>query len=106
MTTVSTISLDTERPRRGRVRVFLVACSAHVLHDGLTDTLYVLLPIFQTVFGLNYAAIGVLRALYAGSMAGLQVPTAALARRVGRVGTLVAGTAVAGAGYLCRGTAS
>ena len=106
MTTASTISLDTERPQRGRVRVFLVACSAHVLHDGLTDTLYVLLPIFQTAFGINYAAIGVLRALYAGTMAGLQVPSAALARRVGQVGILAAGTAIAGAGYLCLGASS
>src|SRR5580704_6474576 len=106
MTTASTISLDTERPRRGRVRVFLVACSAHALHDGLTDTLYVLLPIFQTAFGINYAAIGVLRALYAGTMAGLQVPSAALARRVGQVGILAAGTAIAGAGYLCLGASS
>ena len=87
------------------MRILLTACAAHALHDGLTDTLYVLLPIFQTVFGLNYAAVGVLRALYAGSMAGLQVPSAALARRVGSVGILAAGTAIAGAGYLCLGTA-
>jgi MFS transporter, FSR family, fosmidomycin resistance protein len=102
MTSASTASLE-RHP--GRVRLLLTACSAHALHDGLTDTLYVLLPIFQTVFGLDYAAVGVLRALYAGSMAGLQVPSAALARRIGPVGILVAGTAVAGAGYLCLGTA-
>ena len=94
MTSASTISLEQSRP--SRLRVFLTACSAHALHDGLTDTLYVLLPILQTVFGLNYAAVGVLRALYAGSMAGLQVPSAALARRVGPVGVLAAGTAIAG----------
>jgi MFS transporter, FSR family, fosmidomycin resistance protein len=102
MTTASTISLERQP---GRIRVLLTACSAHALHDGLTDTLYVLLPIFQSVFGLNYAAVGVLRALYAGSMAGLQVPSAALARRFGQVGILVVGTAIAGAGYLCLGTA-
>ena len=106
MTVASTTSLETERPGPGRVRVFLVACCAHALHDGLTDTLYVLLPTFQTVFGINYAAIGVLRALYAGSMAGLQVPSAALARRVGQAGILAAGTAIAGVGYLCLGASS
>jgi MFS transporter, FSR family, fosmidomycin resistance protein len=105
MTTASTISLETERPRPGRLRVLLAACAAHAVHDGLTDTLYVLLPIFQTVFGLNYAAVGMLRALYAGSMAGLQVPSAALVRRVGQVSILVAGTAVVGAGYMCLGAA-
>jgi MFS transporter, FSR family, fosmidomycin resistance protein len=103
MTTASTISLGRHLP--GRVRVLLTACAAHALHDGLTDTLYVLLPIFQSVFGLNYLAIGVLRALYTGSMAGLQVPSPALARRVGPVRILVAGTAIAAAGYLCLGAA-
>jgi FSR family fosmidomycin resistance protein-like MFS transporter len=103
MTSALTISFDTARPRR--LRVFLTACGAHALHDGLTDTLYVLLPIFQAAFGINYAAIGVLRALYAGSMASLQVPSAALARRVGQVGVLALGTAIAGAGYLCLGAA-
>jgi FSR family fosmidomycin resistance protein-like MFS transporter len=103
MATASTISLERHPP--SRARVFLTACSAHALHDGLTDSLYVLLPIFQTVFGLNYAAVGVLRALYAGSMAGFQVPSAILARRVGQVGILVAGTAIAAAGYLCLGAA-
>jgi len=39
----------------------------------LTDTLYVLLPTFQMVFGINYAAIGALRGLYAGTMAGLRL---------------------------------
>jgi MFS transporter, FSR family, fosmidomycin resistance protein len=86
--------------RRGRLRVFLVTCGAHALHDGMTDTLYVLLPTFQAAFGLSYAAIGIVRGLYAGSMAGLQVPSAALARRFGEVNMLAAGTALAGAAYL------
>lgn len=79
------------------------ACGAHALHDGFTDTLYVLLPILQIVFGLGYAEVGVLRALYAGTMAGLQVPSAALSRRFGPAMILAAGTSIAGAGYLCLG---
>ncbi len=71
----------TDTPNRGRRRALWVACGAHALHDGLTDTLYLLLPILQTEFALTYAAIGVLRALYAGAMAGLQVPAAKLAQR-------------------------
>ena len=44
-----------------------------------------LLPTFQTVFGINYAVVGILRGLYAGSMAGLQVPVGSpfAARRSG-----------------------
>jgi MFS transporter, FSR family, fosmidomycin resistance protein len=88
---------------RGRWCTLAVACGAHALHDGMTDTLYLLLPIFQTEFVLSYAAVGILRALYAGAMAGLQVPAARLARYLGRAGLLAVGTAIAGAAYLCLG---
>jgi FSR family fosmidomycin resistance protein-like MFS transporter len=105
---MTTTALSTSRERTGhrdreRLRVLAVACGAHALHDGLTDTLYLLLPIFQTEFALSYAAVGILRALYAGAMAGFQVPAARLARYVGRSGLLAAGTAIAGAAYLCLG---
>jgi MFS transporter, FSR family, fosmidomycin resistance protein len=106
MTSASAKALEGKRSRPGRLRVFLTACCAHALHDGLTDTLYVLLPTFQVVFGINYAEIGTLRALYAGAMAGFQVPSAALTRRFGPVPLLVAGTAIAGIGYLCLGMTS
>ncbi|MGB9647610.1 MAG: hypothetical protein WCB44_21185, partial [Stellaceae bacterium] len=82
-TALSTATGPTEAPDRGRRRALWVACGAHALHDGLTDTLYLLLPILQTEFALTYAAVGVLRALYAGAMAGLQVPAAKVAQRVG-----------------------
>ena len=55
-------------------RTMAVACGAHVLHDGFTDLLYVLLPVWQAEFGLGYAEIGLLRALYVGAMAGFQMP--------------------------------
>jgi len=77
-----------------------VACGAHMLHDGFTDLLYVLLPLWQAEFGLGYAEVGVLRALYAGSMAGFQLPAGALATRLGGPLTLALGTALAGIGYL------
>jgi MFS transporter, FSR family, fosmidomycin resistance protein len=66
----------------------------------------VLLPLWQAQFGLSYAAIGVLRALYAGVMAGLQVPTAGLAQRVGGVRLLAIGTAIAAIAYLLLGASS
>jgi hypothetical protein len=63
--------------------VLWVACDAHALHDGFTDTLYVLLTLWQAEFGLAYAAVGALRSLYTAAMAGLQVPAARIARRIG-----------------------
>ncbi|MGA8381252.1 MAG: MFS transporter, partial [Stellaceae bacterium] len=87
-------------------RTMAVACCAHALHDGFTDVLYVLLPLWQAEFGLGYAEIGILRALYAGSMAGFQVPAGLLASRVGGPALLAAGTALAGIGYLVAGASA
>src|SRR5579885_166204 len=87
-------------------RTLGVACGAHILHDGYTDLLYVLLPIWQAEFGLGYAEVGLLRALYSGSMASLQVPAGLLAERVGGPVLLGIGTAIAGLGYLIAGAST
>ncbi len=83
----------------------MTACLAHALHDGFTDSLYVFLPVWQTVFGLNYAALAALRGLYAGTMAGLQIPSGRLAGRIGAPAVLVLGTVLASAGYALAGAA-
>jgi MFS transporter, FSR family, fosmidomycin resistance protein len=101
--TIAALSTATE-PARNRARILWVAGGAHALHDGFTDTLYVLLPIWQAQFALSYTAIGVLRALYTGVMAGFQVPVAPAARRIGGARILAAGTAAAAAAYLLLGT--
>ncbi len=87
------------RPRR----VLAVACGAHALHDGFTDLIYVLLPVWQSEFALSYAALGLLRMLFAGAMAGLQLPASLVAKRMGGPLLLALGTAVAGGAYLTIG---
>ncbi len=87
-------------------RTMAVACGAHVLHDGFTDLLYVLLPVWQAEFGLGYAAVGLLRALYVGSMAGFQLPAGIIAERLGGPLVLGLGTALAGIGYLAAGASA
>jgi len=84
-------------------RVLSVACGAHALHDGYTDLIYVLLPVWQAEFALSYAALGALRMLYTGAMAGLQVPATLLARRFGAPLVLALGTALAACAYLTIG---
>jgi FSR family fosmidomycin resistance protein-like MFS transporter len=76
------------------------ACLAHMLHDGYTDQLYALLPVWQSEFGLSYAGLAVVRALYYGTMGGLQVPGDRLIAKVGPRMTLALATFVAAAGYL------
>jgi MFS transporter, FSR family, fosmidomycin resistance protein len=76
------------------------ACLAHMLHDGYTDQLYALLPVWQSEFGLSYAGLAVVRALYYGTMGGLQVPGDRLIARLGPRMALTLSTIVAAAGYL------
>ena len=86
--------------------VLPVACGAHALHDGFTDVLYVLLPIWQTAFGLDYASVGLLRALASGTLAAMQVPASWSARRVSGTAVLAAGTALVGIAYLLAGASA
>ena len=76
---------------------------AHVLHDGFADLLYVLLPVWQAEYGLALAEIGMLKTVYSGVMAGLQVPAGLIAERFGERSLLAAGTAAAAIGYLAIG---
>jgi len=85
--------------RREEQRAIGVACGAHALHDGFTDLIYVMLPIWQAEFALSYAAIGLLRGMFAGTMAGFQIPSGLLSERLGTPLVLAAGTALAGTGY-------
>ena len=86
-----------------RARVLWVSCVAHALHDGYTDMIYVLLPIWQTDFGLSYGALAMLRGVYAGTMASLQLPAGRLARQMGSRATLALGTLLAAVGYAVAG---
>src|SRR5207245_6043089 len=67
------------------------------------DLLYVLLPLWQAQFALDYAAVGLLRAFYVGAMAGFQMPAGLIAERFGGPLILGLGTALAGIGYLVAG---
>jgi MFS family permease len=84
-------------------RAIGVASGAHALHDGYTDLIYVMLPLWQAEFGIGYAALGLLRTCYSGTMAGLQIPSALLSERLGLPLVLAVGTALSGVGYLLAG---
>ena len=59
-----------------------------------------LLPVWQSDFGLSYASLAVVRALYYGTMGGLQVPGSRLIATLGTRAALALATFVAAAGYL------
>jgi MFS family permease len=84
-------------------RAAAVACGAHALHDGFTDLIYVMLPIWQAEFGLGYAELGLLRGIFAGAMATLQIPSGWLGERLGTAAVLAGGTALVGLAYCLAG---
>jgi MFS family permease len=84
-------------------RAASVAGAAHALHDGYTDLIYIMLPLWQAEFGLTYAALGLLRSMFVGAMASLQIPAGYMAERFGGAIVLALGTALAGIGYCLAG---
>ena len=94
---------DSGATRRDEKRTMWVASGAHALHDGYTDLIYVMLPVWQAEFGLTYAAVGALRGLFAGTMASLQIPAGHLSERYGAAMILAGGTALTGLGYCLAG---
>lgn len=88
-----------EIPAARRTRTLATIGVNHALHDGYTDLIYVLLPVWQAEFGLGYVALALVRSLYVGALAGLQMPATALARVLGARIVLVLGTLL-GAGAM------
>jgi FSR family fosmidomycin resistance protein-like MFS transporter len=88
----------------GQRRNLIAACLAHALHDGYTDQLYALLPVWQAQFGLSYAGLAAVRALYYGTMGGLQIPADRMIRRFSARTALVLSTLIAAMGFLMMAT--
>jgi MFS family permease len=90
--------------RRARP-VLLTVGSLHFLHDGFSDVLYVLLPVWASAFGLSLSQVGIMRTVYTGGMSLFQIPAGFLAERWGERLVLAAGTALTAAGFLAVGWA-
>ena len=89
--------------RRRRRAVLATAGALHFLHDGFSDAIFVLLPVWQAELGLSLAATGVLKSCYSGALAAAQVPAGLLAERLGERALLAIGTVVTGLGFIALG---
>src|SRR4026209_2059219 len=98
-----TAAVRTASTKQDERRALGVACGAHALHDGYTDLVYVMLPIWQAEFGLGFAALGLMRTVFSGTLAGFQIPAGVLAERFGAAAVLALGAALAGLGYIFAG---
>src|SRR6202046_3649812 len=83
-----------------------IAAVTHALHDGYTDLIYIMLPLWQAEFGLDYAALGILRSVFVGAMASMQIPAGLVAEKLGVPLLLAFGTALAGLGYCLAGASA
>ncbi len=97
---------DAPASKRDERRALGVACGAHALHDGYTDLIWLALPIWQAEFALSYAAVGLLRTIFSGTTASLQIPASLLAERTGGAAVLAVGTALAGLCYCLAGVSA
>ena len=84
-------------------RILITCGSAHALHDGLVDMLYVLLPVLAQSFGLNYAQVGMIRAANKAAMAMFQIPAGLMAERLGERNLLAFGTLCTGLSFIALG---
>jgi len=84
--------------RRGSI--LAIGCSVHAIQDGLTATIYVLLPILAEAFGLNYGQVGLFKAVKSIAQGMLEIVSGVAAERLGEKLLLIFGLGVAGTGYL------
>src|SRR5262245_42107455 len=93
--------LGDDRAVQSRARAVLAAaCSIHFVHDGFSDILYVLLPIWAAEFRLSFVQVGIIRSAYSGAMAAFQIPAGLLAERWGETRLLAVGKDVTACGFL------
>ena len=69
------------------------------MHDGLSSSVYVLLPILAQHFSLGFSQIGLIRAVYTGAMWLLEIPAGILSESLGERRLLVLGIIGTGIGF-------
>ena len=98
------MAVVTKQKQTGR-RTLSVCGGAHVVHDGFTDAVYVLLPIWAQAFGFSLTQVGFLKASLTVALAVFQIPAGFLSERIGAKTVLAVGTILAGIGYIVAGAA-
>ena len=74
-------------------------CVTHGIHDGLSSSVYVLLPILAQNLSLGFSQIGFIRAVYTSAMWLLEIPAGILSESLGEKRLLVLGIIGSGIGF-------
>jgi len=94
--------MRTARPRA----VLATAGAMHFVHDGFSEILYVLLPVWAAEFRLSLWQVGFIRTAYTGGMAAFQIPAGLLAERFGERRLLMLGTLVTACAFVAVASAA
>src|SRR5436309_920895 len=81
-------------------RVLLIAAALHVCNDAFFAVMYPIMPFIAAELGLSYAEVGLIKTVFSGSSALLQLPAGLLAERWGEYALLAWGNAWVAAGLL------
>jgi FSR family fosmidomycin resistance protein-like MFS transporter len=77
-----------------------MSCLAHAVQDGMTATIYVLLPVLAQSLGLNLSEVGLFKGLKGFAQGMLEIASGFLSERFGDKTLLVSGLVLSGAGYM------
>src|SRR5438105_1433895 len=81
-------------------RVLFIASALHVCNDAFFAVMYPIMPFIAAELGLSYSQVGLVKTVFSGSSALLQLPAGLLAERLGEYALLAWGNAWVGAGML------
>ena len=82
-----------------RKSALTAGCTAHIVQDGLTATIYVLLPVLAQAFGLTYTQVGLFKGVKSLVQAVLEMCSGILTERIGELRVIIVGLLLSGIGY-------
>jgi MFS family permease len=104
MNSAATPAATPSTQTRPAKRTLVAACLAHATHDGLSDLVYVFLPVWQERFLLSFTLLSLLRSAYSLTLAALQIPASSLAMKLPRPEyLLIVATVLTGIGWFIGG---
>jgi FSR family fosmidomycin resistance protein-like MFS transporter len=83
-----------------KTRSLFTFSTFHFLDDGLTDSIYLLLPFIAAELNLSFSQVGLLKGAFSGSMSLLQFPLSLLGEKIGELTVIAVGTFGLTGGFL------
>jgi MFS family permease len=72
-------------------RSLFAYCAFHFLDDGLSDALYILLPLIAAEMHFTLSEVGLMRGVFSASVSFFQLPVALLGERFGEASVIISG---------------